>query len=232
MRQAILQYLTPTFLLKLVTGFVIFLGTCLISGCMDLAPGLNNVGKESHSPSYKLGAVYTMRGGLGGIFSTGMSDLQKKLHTRYHISSASTIWFKADTLSDHIIKNYQSGEVKAPIILIGHSLGANEQIKVARSLGEAGIPVALLITVDAVAPIKVSANVKHVINLYTPGYIPMLSGQVLVAASSQSTRIDNIDVSHINGVAVNHLTIDKHNAIQALMLKNVLAVLNSANHLR
>lgn len=197
-----------------------------ISGCMDLLPKLNNIGKETvnKNPNYR-GEVYTMRGGLGGIFSTGMSDLQKTLQTQYHIQSASTIWFKEDTLSDYIIKHYRSHELQEPIVLIGHSLGANEQIKVARDLGRANIPVALLITVDAVSPIKVSANVKHVINLYKPGYVPMFSGMTLTADNPELTRVDNVNVSKLKGVSVNHFTIDKSDGVQNLMLKNVLAEL-------
>jgi hypothetical protein len=200
----------------------------LVTGCMDLAPSLNTLGKEiSTENAANHGAVYTLRGGLGGIFSTGMSDLQKKLATQYHIRSASTIWYKQDTLSNHIIKQYRAKKIREPIILIGHSLGANEQIKVARTLGQANIPVALLITVDAVSPIRVSTNVKHAINLYTPGYVPLFSGLILHAVNPQVTQVDNIDISKLPGVSVNHFTIDKSDAVQNLMLTNVLAVLNT-----
>jgi len=193
---------------------------------MDFLPKLNNLGKEiGHTnPTYR-GEVYTMRGGLGGIFSTGMSDLQRTLQTQYHIQSASTIWFKEDTLSAYIIKHYRAHEIQQPIVLIGHSLGANEQLKVARDLDRANIPVALLITVDAVSPITVSANVKHVINLYKPGYVPMFSGMTLAAVDPARTRIDNINVDTLKGTSVNHFTIDKNPVVQDLMLKNVLAVL-------
>ncbi|MGQ3890374.1 hypothetical protein [Legionella sp. CNM-4043-24] len=198
----------------------------LLNGCMDLLPKLNNLGRETanKNPDYR-GEVYTMRGGLGGIFSTGMSDLQRTLQTQYHIQSASTIWFKQDDLSTYIIKHYRAHELQTPIVLIGHSLGANEQIKVARELGRANIPVALLITVDAVAPIKVSANVQHAINIYKPGYVPMFSGIRLVAENPTLTRIDNLNVDKLEGISVNHFTIDKNSAVQDLMLKNVLAVL-------
>lgn len=201
---------------------------CLLTtACMDLLPKLNNLGKETsgaRNPAYR-GEVYTMRGGLGGIFSTGMSDLQRTLQTQYHIPSASTIWFHEDTLSDHIIRQYRAHKIQTPIVLIGHSLGANEQIKVARALGRADIPVALLITVDAVSPIMVSANVERVINLYKPGYAPMFSGQVLRAVNPAKTRVDNINVMQLPGASVNHFTIDKNQVVQDLMLKNVLNTL-------
>lgn len=195
---------------------------------MDLASNeAKNHRMQQKKITYKKGQVYTMRG-LGGIFSTGMNRLENNLEDNYHIRTSSTIWYKANTLSDFIIANYRSKTLQGPIILIGHSLGANEQIKVARNLAKADIPVDLLITIDAVSPVKVPPNVKETYNLYKPSFVPMFSGKK-VKPMMPDTRIENSDVTKLKGLYVNHFTIDKHSATQQIMLEKVLAVINAAN---
>ncbi|MDP1602201.1 MAG: hypothetical protein Q8M03_02965 [Legionella sp.] len=195
---------------------------------MDLASNESKNKKAAQKKiSYRQGQVYTMRG-VGGIFSKGMNRLEDTLEDDYHIRTASTIWYKAKPLSDFIIKNYKSKELQGPIILIGHSLGANEQIKVARNLEREHIPVALLMTIDAVSPVTVPPNVKHAFNIYKPGIVPMFSGLALKAMDPEFTHIDNFNVTRLHGVYVNHFTIDKNNNIQKIMLNKVLATLKES----
>lgn len=201
----------------------LFLASISITGCMDLAS--QAPAKNKQGVVYKKGQVYTMRG-LGGIFSKGMNRLENTLDNDYNVRTASTIWYKADKLSDYIIEHRKYKKFQGPIILIGHSLGANEQIKVAQNLYKANIPVDLIITVDAVAPIRVPPNVKYVLNLYKPAYVPMFSGLRIKAVDPEFTYVNNFDVSKLQNIYVNHFTIDKHKEIQKIMLDNVLAVIN------
>lgn len=200
---------------------------------MDLA---SNESKDKQARLKKIsyrqqGQVYTMRG-LGGVFSRGMNRLEDTLENDYAVRTSSTIWYKANTLSDFIIKNHKNKTLQGPIILIGHSLGANEQIKVAKNLARANIPVDLLLTVDAVAPVVVPGNVKHVLNIYKPGYVPMFSGRALKAVDPAHTQLDNFDVSTRKDIYLNHFTIDKNNTIQKIMLEKVLATLQYTNKIR
>lgn len=211
--------------IKLVVLVALLVSISLLSACMDLASNEHkNRQALAKKITYHKGQVYTMRG-IGGIFSRGMNRLEDKLEDDYHIRTSSTIWYKADTLSRFIIKHYQSGELTGSIILIGHSLGANEQIKVAAYLARANIPVALLITIDAVSPVRVPANVKKALNIYKPGIVPMFSGLTLKAIDPARTEIINFDVNAIKTIYVNHFTIDKNDTIQTIMLDNVLATL-------
>lgn len=214
-------------LFKIIFSLGIVLPVFLV-GCMDLAS--QNKTKQKKEGTYIKGQVYTMRG-LGGIFSTGMNRLENTLDDYYHIRTASTIWYKANELSDYIAKHYQSNELKGPIVLIGHSLGANEQIKVAQNLNKVHIPVDLLITVDAVCPVKIPPNVKRVLNLYKPALVPMFSGLKVKAVDPESTHINNFNVATIKNVYVNHFTIDKNREIQKIMLENVLAVVKNKSEL-
>lgn len=210
---------------KNIIFLILFLFFSLnLTGCMDLASTQRTIDKNS---SIK-GQVYTMRG-LGGIFSTGMNRLEDKFANDYKIRTASTIWYKANALSTFIIAHHQDKEWQGPIILIGHSLGANEQITVAKNLDRAHIPVALLITIDAVAPAKIPPNVQEVFNIYKPSIFPLFSGRALHAVDPQKTHIVNFNVTKNTRVYVNHFTIDKKAEIQKIMLNKVISVINKAN---
>jgi hypothetical protein len=211
-------------------NLVFFISTCLIvlplPGCIDLAV---NDGKNKQAlrnkPTDRRAEVYTMRGGLGGVFSKGMNHLEDTLQNDYQIPSSSTVWYKANALSKEIINEYKTQHQHVPIILVGHSLGANEQIKVAKNLANANIPVALLITVDAVAPIRVPPNVRQAINIYKPSFVPMFSGLKLKAVDPKTTRIENLNVATFKDAHVNHFTIDKDEKVQQIMIQNILATL-------
>jgi len=226
--------------MNLIKAYFLFLITIVLVGCIDLSGTRLTPEKKSKaqsssskmlqkkkSPSFN-GEVHTMRGGLG-IFSIGMNQLRTAVAEQYKVPASSTMWYNAGHVGSSIVTYWYQHKSKRPIILIGHSLGANEQIKVARNLDKAGIPVALLVTVDAVSQTIVPANVKHALNFYKPGFVPMFSGLKLRAVNPGTTQIDNINVSTLNGVKVNHFTIDKDKVVQAIILDEVEKVLRNAN---
>ncbi|WP_415582905.1 hypothetical protein [Legionella worsleiensis] len=214
----------------------------ILTGCVDLSGSQSTYRKKmphdagvtrphslkNNTKPVNDGEIHTMRGGLG-IFSKGMNQLRDKAADTYHISSQSTMWYNAGDVSRTIINSYYHQKKRHPIILVGHSLGANEQIKVARNLDKAGIPVALLVTVDAVSQTIVPPNVKEVLNVYKPGYVPMFSGLKLRAVNPQSTHIENVNVESLKDVNVNHFTIDKDAVVQAMIMKKVEKVLIDGN---
>ncbi len=197
-----------------------------LTACIDLAA---NDGKDKQKYLQTIASsraqVYTMRGGLGGIFSKGMNHLQDTLKQDKRIYASSTVWYKAYDLSEFIIAQTRQGRARGPIILVGHSLGANEQIKVARQLQRAGIPVHLLITIDAVAPMPVPDNVATVLNLYKPSYLPLFSGLILRAESPKRTQIENLNITSCSNIQVNHFSIDGHPNIQQLMFDKIYSTL-------
>ncbi|ARG98019.1 hypothetical protein [Legionella micdadei] len=213
---------------KSILYLCILLSNLYLTGCIDLA-ATQSLSKDKNYVFKSKARVFVMRGGLGGIFSTGMNQLQSTLERKYRIRTESTVWYKVDQLSKYIIKNYGTKELPGPIILAGHSLGANEQIKVAKNLAKANIPVDLLITIDAVSPLEVPPNVKHVLNIYKPSFVPMFSGLRVKAMDPKRTTIENLNVSTLKTVAVNHFTIDKNEEIQNLMVNRSLAAISNAN---
>ncbi|MFI4919743.1 MAG: hypothetical protein ACHP65_09330 [Legionellales bacterium] len=225
-----MRLLLPFLLATTLTACVDLSGTVVSStkkAQLHAPHATTKVLKDKNKPDWK-GEVHAMRGGLG-IFSIGMNQLQVAVAERYQVRSTSCMWYNAGELSRSIVNHHYKYNSHRPIILIGHSLGANEQIKVARNLQKAGIPVALLVTVDAVAPNRVPANVKEVLNVYKPGFVPMFSGLRLEAVNPNTTHIENINVTTLNGAKVNHFTIDKDTVVQAMILDKIEKALTDAN---
>lgn len=216
--------------------------TMMLSACIDLSGSIAVEKKIKHEqakhPKVKKtkkalaqkrrGEVHTMLGGLG-IFSTGMNQLKNSVAAQYHIPASSSMWYQSGAVSQAIVDYYYKHQTHRPIILVGHSLGANEQINVARHLEKVGIPVDLLVTVDAVSVFTVPANVRQVLNIYKPGFVPMFSGLKLRAVNPKATHIDNVNVNKLAGVKVNHFTIDKHEFVQSMIMNKVEKVLSNAN---
>jgi hypothetical protein len=217
--------------MRYLRSFTLFCIVVFLASCVDLSG--SRYANSHYIPTSKNekydGEVHTMRGGLG-IFSIGMNQLQAKIAKKYNVPAYSTMWYNAGNVTRSIVNYYYQHDKKRPIILIGHSLGGNEQIKVARNLDKLGIPVDLLVTVDAVSQNRIPANVKWAVNVYKPGYVPMFSGLRIVAVDPKKTHIENINSNFINGIKVNHFTIDKDKVLQALILERVEKVLSHGSY--
>lgn len=199
-----------------------------LSGCVDLV-SMNSAGYKRtanvDTSKYKLhGRVYTMRG-LLGIFSTGMDTIAKRLDHDLGVPSASVPHSRNRDLSRFIIQARQANQLQAPIVLVGHSLGADDEIKVARSLNEAGVPVELLITLDPVNPGKIPPNVKQAVNIFKPhmlDHIPILRGVAVAAEDTARTTVENINLNKasvsFDPSDINHFNIDEDKEVQEMVI--------------
>ena len=79
------------------------------------------------------------------------------------------------TLADQATADYKAGK-EAPIILIGHSLGADSVMEMAAYLGRKGVPVALAVPFDCTKSFAASDNVAHVLNLTHGGSSAYIRG--------------------------------------------------------
>lgn len=106
--------------------------------------------------------VYLMR----GLFdvSTGLDDLAAKLK-RSGVGATVASYTARDELATAAIARFKAGS-KCPVVLVGHSLGADAAIGMARTLQGAGVPVGLLIAFSPAASDSVPANVGRVVNYY------------------------------------------------------------------
>jgi hypothetical protein len=160
------------------------------------------------------GHVYLLRG-LMNIFSLGMDDLAAKLQAR---GVSATVHNHADWqgIADDIAAKYKAGK-HGPVILIGHSLGADAVMIQAEYLGKKGVPVALVVPFDGTASYAASSNVARVMNLTQRDYAYMRRG------AGFRGSLQNIDVS--KDASIDHITIDKSARLHNMVVGTVLGVL-------
>jgi hypothetical protein len=157
--------------------------------------------------------VYLFRG-LADVFSTGMDTLADELNKRgvYATSHNHADW---QTIADRAAADYKAKK-EGPIILIGHSLGADAVMEMADYLGDKGVPVALVMPFDGTQSFPAPGNVGRVINFTQRDYAYMRPGVGFRGSLS------NVDLS-ANG-NINHLNIDKSPELHARAIKEILAI--------
>jgi hypothetical protein len=169
---------------------------------------------DAQASTRQPGHVYLMRGVLN-VFSLGLDQLAAKLQAAGVAASVQN-YLGWSGLADDIIAGYHSGN-REPIILMGHSAGADATIEVARKLQGSGIPVALIVNFDPVSPDPVPPNVKQIINYYVPaGW-----GSAVAADKSFKGKLANVNES----ASDNHFTIDKSENLQRKTVAMVLKVI-------
>jgi pimeloyl-ACP methyl ester carboxylesterase len=106
--------------------------------------------------------VYLLRG-LLNIFSLGMDTLAEKIQRRgiYATVHNHTEW---ETLADQAAAAYRAGK-EGPIIIVGHSLGADAVMQMSAYLGRKGVPVALAVPFDARGSYATPSNVGRLLTL-------------------------------------------------------------------
>src|SRR5580704_8251059 len=157
--------------------------------------------------------VYLFRG-LADVFSTGMDTLTDEINHRgvYATSHSHTEW---QALAISAAADYKAGK-EGPIILIGHSLGADAVMEMADYLGDKGVPVALVIPFDATQSFPVPGNVARVLNLTQRDYAYMRPGPGFRGS------LRNVDLS--SDPNIDHLNIDKSPRLHALVIGEVLSI--------
>lgn len=217
-------------------NFIVFIATTFfLTSCGDLTQGTvtsfnDGIYASSHAcPG--AGHIYTMRGWLG-IFSMGMNRLAKNTQKTFGICSTAVAYSEWKMLSEFISAKNKSRQLQHPLILIGHSYGADNQIKVAQELNKEHIAVDLLVTLDPVTPDLIPPNVKHELNLYKShphtDSIPVLRGMPLAAVDSSETRVENINLRPIlpkDAGDTTHFNIDDNKYAQQIIFREIYKLL-------
>ena len=161
--------------------------------------------------------VYLLRG-LLNIFSLGMDSLAEELKRRdvYATVHSYSDW---QTLADQAAADYKAGK-EAPIILIGHSLGADAVMEMAAYLGRKGVPVALVVPFDCTKSFAASDNVAHVLNLTHSGTYASIRG-----GPGFHGTLAIVDVS--SDPSIDHINIDKSPRLHERVVAEVLAVIGN-----
>src|SRR5499427_1238713 len=164
--------------------------------------------------------VYLLRG-LMNVFSLGMDTLADELR-RHGINATVHNYAEWQTLADRAAADYKVGK-EAPIILIGHSYGADAVMEMAAYLGRKGVPVALVVPFDGTQSFAASGNVARVLNLTQRDYAYMRGGPGFHGT------LANVDVS--SDPNIDHINIDKSPRLHARVVSEVLAVVGSGHRL-
>src|ERR1700733_2823112 len=157
--------------------------------------------------------VYLFRG-LADIFSIGMDTLADELNRGgvYATAHSYTDW---KSIADKAAADYKSGR-EGPIILIGHSLGADAVMEMADYLGDKGVPVALAVPFDGRQAFPASGNISRVVNFTQREYAHMRPGPGFRGT------LNNVDLSSDPGIG--HLNIDEVPQLHARVIAEVLAI--------
>jgi len=205
--------------LKKLVLFGLLAAATLLGAC---AQNPKNLKISSHGAATddKYGYIYFFRG-FGNIYSLGTDGLAEKLRIKGVTVNVYTHgnWTRA---AEEIRTAYKEGK-RRPVILAGHSLGANSALYAAKELARDGIPVAYVSTIDATTRKKPTENIKLVSNFYSDG---ISWGAPLEAANPKKTKIKNIDLKdhpEANGIA--HTEYDDLDYVHAEILNDIRRII-------
>ncbi|XAM01144.1 thioesterase domain-containing protein [Phycisphaeraceae bacterium D3-23] len=169
--------------------------------------------------------------GLWNVFSKGLDDVAGGLQDEgYHGQSMPGPEWPG--LCSAIEELEASGELRRPLVLSGHSLGADKALLLAAALERKGIAVDYVLLLDATNPRTVPANVTRCHNIYlshpATDWIPAFRG-IAVRAESDETELVNYNVRQSSDESLSrgdfdHFNIEADPEVQQLMIDLVRAV--------
>src|SRR5271155_1727519 len=162
--------------------------------------------------------VYLLRG-LMNIFSLGMDSLSEELNRRGVYATVHG-YSEYQSLADAAASRYQAGK-EGPIIIIGHSLGADAAMEMAAYLGRKGVPVALVVPFDGTQSFGAPPNAARVLNLTQRDYAYMRPGPGFHGS------LINVDLRSDH--SIDHLNIDKSPRLHARVISEVLAIVGGGH---
>jgi pimeloyl-ACP methyl ester carboxylesterase len=193
----------------LTAVFALAVGIAGIAVAFGATPGAAQPQPRAH--------VYLLRG-LLNIFSLGMDSLAEELKGR-DVDATVHGYSEWQTLADQVAADYKARK-EAPIILIGHSLGADAVLEMAAYLGHKGVPVALVVPFDCTKSFAASENIARVLYLTHSGtYASPRGGPGFHGTLATVDVTSDPDIDHIN--------IDKSPRLHARVVAEVLAVVGN-----
>jgi hypothetical protein len=190
----------------LLTAAVLSVGSCFGAVSQAAAASETRIAAVAANPSAGARSsatqVYLMRGFLN-VFSLGMDGLAAELR-RSGIPATVGSYAEWQATAREIAANYKAGR-RGPIVLVGHSFGADAVMDMGQYLGEMGVPVALIIPFDGTYSHAASANVARVLNIYRsadakitrgPGFHGELTNYYVADAGVSHTNIDKVPRLH------------------------------------
>ena len=157
------------------------------------------------------GLVVLLRG-LTNVFSTGMDRLATRLASAgYRAKVGNHLDWLADV--QKFVAVSRNGGATRPLAAVGHSLGADDAIRLAGAAGAEGLALDLLVTFDPVHISLVPPGPRNVLNFFLEGG---LWGRPLDPGPGFEGSIENIPVT-----GMTHFDIDKSAALHARVLEEL-----------
>lgn len=188
-------------------------GTTAVEARAFQAPTVAQTGKAARAQ------VYMLRGGFGDLFSSGINDMAEDLRAQ-GIPAHALSWTNEKTVLAAIEKAYAENG-SGPIILVGHSLGAGASLRISRTLTEDGIPVDLVIAMDALGTPRVSKGVRRFISYKASG--DKDNPGDFKGAPGFDGRIVNVDIRNLPDLeAAGHWSMVQQEALQERVMRDIV----------
>ena len=159
--------------------------------------------------------VILLRGWFG-VFSTGLDGIADQLKALGIKAEVAGHLNWSNEVSD-ILRDRAAGH-SGPLVLVGHSQGANNVIDMARSLQAYNVTIDLMVTLSPFMQNPVPANVAKAIDYYQgPGW-----GQPLEADRGFQGKIVNINL--VDDPTISHIGMDKSTKVQAEIVQDIIAL--------
>ncbi|MEP1209475.1 MAG: lipase [Rhizobiaceae bacterium] len=199
-----------TVILRMLTvGLISILG-------WTASPGLVSAEETAKRSRFK-GDVVLVRGGFN-VFSEGLDTIAGKL-AKKGIEARVYRHREVETIFKSILTN-QKKFGRRPIILVGHSWGANAILRVAEKLKKRRMKVRYMVTIAATNPDPAPRNIQKLTNYYFKknGW-----GEPVRAGAGFRGNLKNIDMSSKS--EVHHFNVDEHPKLQSQIINNVVRFL-------
>lgn len=158
--------------------------------------------------------VYLLRG-LTNVLSPGIDQLANELRKRNIDATVANHAF-SDSLASEAIQECKSGHASS-IVLVGHSLGASAAVSMAGQLQQAGVHVALIVTLDPVVKTVVPNNVHLLKNFYLSSGV----GTTVERSGKFHGLLQNVDMGR--DAELSHISLTTAPSIQRQIMWDILA---------
>lgn len=163
--------------------------------------------------------IYLFRG-LANVFSLGMDDMAKELSAR-GIPNKVLNHANWPRIAAEITAKYKANPKQTrPIVLVGHSLGANAVLLMGQQLARNGVPVDLVVTFDPTTAGPVAPGVRRYLNLYQSnnGW-----SSALDVPAGAGKRVVNSDVRKRDDIqaTLSHFDIDKNRVLHQEVVSEI-----------
>lgn len=159
--------------------------------------------------------IYLIRG-LGNVHSLGLDQIAEKLKP-HGFQPIIVSWQAEQETANAIAENYLGGQ-KSPIVLIGHSFGANTAIKVGQRLSQQNIPVDYIVSIDMTEPLTVPRTTRHFVNFYQE------NGYGKKAGRPQGFKGDMINVDVTKRQDINHFNMDEAPKMHEIVIGKIIQI--------